>query len=299
MMKVSAIAIYVLLRLCSLYSCDNSSGNTPEEKNEKEKIQAVKKRKGKKGEKAGENVVILKSWKMPRQLKEISGIALYDEKRFACVQDEDGIIFLFNIESDRIEKEVHFAGSGDYEGIVLIGSTAWVLRSDGLLFEVQDFNRSKPSVTEHRTPFTGAQDFEGITSDLKNKRLLISVKGKDPNSKAFKGVYAFDLTSKTASTTPVYKITSAKSSRSKKGRSRIKPSEIVLHPITRELYVLDGPGSRLLIIGKDGAEKAVYPLRRKDFPQPEGMAITKEGDLYISNEGKRKNGTILKVSVSE
>lgn len=113
-------------------------------------------------------------------------------------------------------------------------------------------------------------------------------------SKDYRGVYPFDLATKRLLLTPAYKIDAAGG----KGKnSGVQPSDIKVHPRTGELYILDGPSSGLLILGPDGAERAHLHFSKGDFPQPEGIAITAAGDLYISNEGGKGNGTILKVAL--
>src|SRR5688572_15250778 len=91
-------------------------------------------------------VKITERWEMPEHLKEISGIAHIDNGRFACIQDELGKIFIFNTGTNTIEKEIPFASAGDYEGIAIVGSTAYILRADGKLFEVSNYSRDKPAV---------------------------------------------------------------------------------------------------------------------------------------------------------
>mgnify|MGYP003577667834 CR=1 FL=1 len=87
-----------------------------------------------------------------------------DEQRFACVQDEEGKIFIFNRATGKIEKEIPFAGSGDYEGIALKGNTAYVLRADGVLYEV-NMDGAQASLKEHKTVLTVEHNVEGLTYD--------------------------------------------------------------------------------------------------------------------------------------
>ena len=42
-------------------------------------------------------ITIIKKWNMPKELTEISGLSYKDEKQFACVQDEAGKIFIYNV----------------------------------------------------------------------------------------------------------------------------------------------------------------------------------------------------------
>ncbi len=53
----------------------------------------------------------------------------------ACVQDERGIVFVYDIGSQKIVDEVRFGSKGDYEGLTKFDSKLFVLRSDGKLYE--------------------------------------------------------------------------------------------------------------------------------------------------------------------
>jgi uncharacterized protein YjiK len=237
---------------------------------------------------------------MPAYLVEISGIAPY-RQLLACIQDEDGILFLFNPTTGQVEKQIPFGAKGDYEGIAVIGETAWVLRSDGHLFEVRNFASGNPVTQEYPTPLTQKQDTEGLAYDAAGQRLLISVKGKDPESTETKSVFAFNLATHRMDAKPVYQLSIAEPTTSgKKGKkktNKLQPSEIALHPKTGELYVLDGPKSILYIMDQTGTEIRSYPLDTKDFPQPEGLAFTPDGRFYISTEGGKRSGAILEVTL--
>ncbi|RYD51875.1 MAG: hypothetical protein EOP52_06735 [Sphingobacteriales bacterium] len=249
-------------------------------------------------ETAPTTVTIVRQWMLPAYLNEISGIVPY-RNLLACIQDEDGIIFLFNPATGQVEKQIPFGEKGDYEGISVIDETAWVLRSDGQLFEVRNFASGNPVLQQYATPLTQKQDTEGLTYDVVNKRLLISVKGKDPESTETKSVFAFNLTTHRMDASPVYQLSvaepTASGKKGKKKTNKLQPSEIALHPKTGELYVLDGPKSILYIMDTTGAEIRSYPLGTKDFPQPEGLAFTPDGRFYISTEGGTRRGAILEV----
>ena len=74
-----------------------------------------------------ENYTIIRKWEMPKELDEISGITWAGENKIACVQDEEGIIFIYNLTSSLVEKTINFSKAGDYEGLAIIDSTAYVL----------------------------------------------------------------------------------------------------------------------------------------------------------------------------
>lgn len=243
------------------------------------------------------DITIVQKWEMPPELKEISGIAYINENRFACVQDELGKIFIYNTASRKVEEVIDFAGTGDYEGISIVGSTAYIQRADGKIFEVKNYD-SEPSVIEHNTHLTAKQDVEGLAYDKKNNRLLLAIKGKEANNNEYKGIYAFDLSSKQMETKPAYKIDLTHAIwNNVKSKNKIQPTDLEVHPATGDLYIIDGPGPQLLVMGGDGSKKKLYQLNSSDFSQPEGIAFTQKGELFISNEGRTGPGNILRVSV--
>jgi len=262
-----------------------------------------KKDKKQNDEKSAKSVNLINQWNVPEILKEISAIDYIDESRFACVQDELGKIFIFNTETEKIEKEIPFAPAGDYEGLALNGETAYVLRADGRIFEVANFNSEKPEVKEYKTHLTQKQDTEGLALDKSNNRLLISIKGEEPGTDAYKGIYAFDLSTKKMAKEPVFKIdlendlfAETKSGKKKKG-SVMDPSELAINPETGEIYVIDGGKPKLLIMDQSGKMLSLFELKDPAFSQPEGMSFSPEGKLFISNEGSKKKGNILEIEV--
>lgn len=242
-------------------------------------------------------ITIAQKWELPDELKEISGIANIDNNRFACVQDEAGKIFIYNTATNKIEKSIPFAKPGDYEGIAIVGSTAYIASADGKIFEVNNYN-SKPTITEHTTYLTAKDDVESLCYDKKNNRLLLAFKGDEKNGNDYKGIYAFNLSSKKLATTPVYKVDlTQKIWDNVKQKNKLQPSDIEIHPLTGDIYILDGGNPKLVVMKADGSKVDIYELATSEFRQPEGITFTKAADLYISNEGKTGAGNILKVLI--
>ena len=246
-------------------------------------------------------ITIVKKWDMPKYLAEISGLSYIDGQRFACVQDELGKIFIYNTTSSSVENEISFGTAGDYEELAVVGETIWVLRADGKLFEVRNMNAAKPSVKEYSTQLTTKQDPEGLCYDKKNNRLLIAIKGAEPGTENYKGIYAFDLSSKKMDQQPVFKIDLQNkvfgNGSDKKKRNTINPSGISIHPVSSDLYVIDGRNPQLLIIDAGGNIKKLYTLNSKEFAQPEGITFNSAGDLFIANEGTKQPGNIVQVKI--
>ncbi|RYD57432.1 MAG: hypothetical protein EOP56_08990 [Sphingobacteriales bacterium] len=258
---------------------------------------APAKDKAKKGNVPTGQIQIVNKWEVPDILKEISGIAWIDNNRFACVQDEKGIIFIYNTSSGKIEREVSFAGDGDFEDIVLIGKVAYMLRSDGHIFEVNNIDITKPQVREYETPLTTKQNIEGLAYDKKNERLLATVKDKETGDNSYKGIYAFSLSTKKMQSAPVYKIKmdDPMFGKGKKKKGGMFPSAIAIHPTTGNIYVLEGRNPKLLVMKPDGSVQTLYTMNKDDFAQAEGLSFSPDGRLFISNEGVKESGNILAV----
>jgi uncharacterized protein YjiK len=250
---------------------------------------------------ADATITIVKKWNMPKELAEISGLSYMDGQRFASVQDELGKIFIYNVSSSSVEREILFGAAGDYEGLAVVDEIIWVLRADGKLFEVSNTNAAKPSVEEYSTPLTVKQDPEGLCYDKKNNRLLIAIKGAEAGTENYKGIYAFDLNSKKMDQQPVFKIDLQNkvfgNGSDKKKKNTINPSDISIHPVSGDMYIIDGRNPQLLITDAGGNIKKLFGLSSKEFAQPEGITFNPAGDLFISNEGTRQPGNIVQVKI--
>ena len=79
----------------------------------------------------------------------------------------------------------------------------------------------------------------------------------------------------------------------------MQPSDIAIHPTTGDLYLVDGPRPKLLIMDPQGRPKNVFNIARSDFKQPEGLSFTPGGELYISSEGVDGAGVLAKVEIKK
>lgn len=230
-------------------------------------------------------ILITQQWKMPAILREISGITCIDENRLACVQDERGIIYIYNLISDSIEKEIPFAGNFDFEGIALAGKTMYAIRSNGILYSIQKYNSDTPVVAEIKTWLKAKQNAEGLCYDAKHNRLLIAIKGNDPVGKDYKGIYAYSLKTGKLDRKPVLKINFNDSIWGNTGH-RMQPSDLAINPHTGDIYIIDGETPSILVMSPQGIHKKLYYLDRTEFKLPEGISFSKKGQLFICNEGK-------------
>ena len=241
------------------------------------------------------NYEIVQKWELPEELSEVSAIEWLGNERFAAVQDEDGIIYIYDLNSERIEKQIRFGEGGDYEGLRISGNTAYVLRSDGTVFEIKEYMGPEPKTRPLKTSLSKIKgiDVEGLSLDKTNNRLLLAVKEtrKDNGSR---GVYSLNLDDRSSDRVFEIKLSDPVL---QKGEGKFNPSEIEIHPKSGEYYILDARNPKLVILGTDAKPKSLDPLAEEDFSKPEGLSFTPDGTLYISNEAGDGPANILQVNL--
>lgn len=252
---------------------------------------------------------------MPYILHEISGLTMIDSGTFACIQDEDGILFIYDEKSNVIKHQYTFNIPGDYEGITRVGNTMYVLRSDGVLFEISDYTSKNFKLKMYDTGIP-ANNNEGLCYDPDNNRLLIACKGKIGKGSELKDkrvIYGFDLETRKLSDTPVFEfdLQTIKDfagrnnsgipvkSRKKKGLLFSEPlikfstSAICIHPVTKKLYLLSAADHLLFVFSMKGILEHIESLNPTLFNKAEGITFMDNGDMLISNEGQDRHPTLL------
>jgi len=251
---------------------------------------------------------------LPDILHEISGITEIDSSTIACVQDENGILFIYDLKKKRIRRQFFFHSDGDYEGIARIGEKIFILRSDGKLYEVSNYKVPGFTRIAHSTEIP-SNDNEGLCYDRNKNRLLIAPKskiGKDDDDKKKRVIYAFNLNTKKITEKPVivFQLKEIKKyavqnkvdvpfKKKKKGKKSkpvidLRPSAIGIHPITNKLFVLSGMEQLIFVFNLNGAIEYMEKLDPELFNQPEGIAFLDNGDLLVSNEGQSGKATLLR-----
>ena len=69
------------------------------------------------------------------------------------------------------------------------------------------------------------------------------------------------------------------------------------NPKTGEMYLTGGSNSTLLVLNNSAKSNYFTPLNPAEFVQPEGIAFSPEGELYIATEGTKDPGKIFKVDL--
>jgi len=257
-------------------------------------------------------------YKLPKYLEEISGLSYYGKGKIACVQDEKAFIYMLNLEKEKIVDKYDFGSDADYEDIAVVGKTAYILRNNGHIYRIKNFNKKDRKVKKYNTELKEKNDTEGIAFDPTSNALLIACKGspsieKEQLYEGYKAIYKFDLEEEELIKTPHFlidlerldsymdhnvfsrlSIKVAKKLRLIESETSFKPSGIAIHPLEGNIYIISSVGKLLIILNRSGKVQDVKELDPKIFRQPEGICFSPAGDMYISNEGQGGKGYILK-----
>ena len=247
-----------------------------------------------------------KKYKLHYDLEEISGLSYYQEGKIACIQDENGILFIYDLEDESIVREIKFAKDGDYEGLTLVKEMAYVIKSNGeISYFKLDPNSEKIDAKKVKTPLSTKNDVEGLCYLKNTDEFLISCKGKGDHGKfdvKGKAFYSLNRTNLTFTPSPVFTIRQSslekffeenKDNYATKHSPELNPSAVAQHPVSGDLFILSAKDRILLITDLDGKIIDLAILNKKLFRQPEGICFDPKGNLFIASEGDGGRGYIL------
>jgi uncharacterized protein YjiK len=221
---------------------------------------------------------------LPAELDEISGIVYYakDNSIFA-ESDEKAIIYKIPLEKTGHIKRWKLDRKRDYEDMVLLDSTFYLLVSNGNLFAYRYSGNDSFLKNEYKFPPAGNNEFETLYYDSSLHKLVMICKDCKGDVKDNTGSYAFDPVKQefaqafTIDTKNIH-------DQVKEGTKKFKPSAAAIHPLTGDLYIVASVNKLLVIADKAGNIKSSYLLDPKIFKQPEGLTFDNQGNLFISNE---------------
>ena len=237
-----------------------------------------------------------KQFKLPGRLSEASGLAMTDDGRLFCHEDENGVVYEVDYTSGKVIKYFSvgkFTIRGDFEGIAIKGPTMYLVSSNGNILEFPEGrNKSWVPYTVYRTPLTSGNNVEGLTYDSETDCLLLACKwspGKGYDG--YKAVYEFSLKKKKLSKHPRFLISLAEVTKKSRG-GRFNPSDIARHPVSGTFFIIAANGESIIEISRDGNLLAQQEIPKKVNPQPEGITFAPDLTMLICNDMDGGTGTL-------
>lgn len=224
---------------------------------------------------------------LPVELDEISGITYYpkDTSVFAII-DEDGILFKIPLKNPSAFKQWKFDKKRDFEDLVLVDSTFYVLVSNGdivtINFKGEKLESLKSNYSDEKKSVT---EFETLYKVPDSNLLVMVCKSCEQDSKKYLSSFSYAYKKDSIGVYNDFTAFNMQPIVEKLGvEKHIKPSAGAINPVNGDFYLLSSIQKLLVIFNPDRSFKELYKLNPSLYKQPEGIAFTPDGDLIISNE---------------
>ena len=146
---------------------------------------------------------------------------------------------------------------------------------------------------EFTFPESGKKEFESLYYDDKLQKLVLLCKDCDVDKSATISSYSFDLQQSIYARSLSIDVKNVIETNGPIS-TKFKPAVASINPVTGELYILSSINKLLVVADRNGGVKEIYHLDPSIFNQPEGIAFTPSGSLFISNEAdETHSATIL------
>lgn len=235
-------------------------------------------------------------WIMPPELKEISGLALTADGRILAHDDETAKIYVIDPRGGVILKRFNLGESpphGDFESITIAGSDIYMLASNGKLYEFQEGGDGENVPYSIRDTGLGKEcEFESMVFEADSDWLVMPC--KIVRNKSMKGqivIYRWRRQGPDSSRVSMITISKAQAIGSN-GWKDLRPSDVTIDPATGNYVIITShPDKAVIEITPGGRLVRSEPLPG-GHNQPEGVAITRDSILMVSDEATNKPGAI-------
>ena len=237
------------------------------------------------------------SRELGKSVNEISGLTFNtDDSSLLAVSDSKRKIFQIDLSREKLKDYAEkMYTQSDFEDLVKIDTNIYVLISDGTIISMPLHVSDSSRTIVYPTPFRGKNDFETMYYDPNANGLIIICKEcEEEKGQHRRTAYRFNLSEKGFDDPPFYSIsTEDVKGLVKNDDAEFRPSAAAIHPIEKHLYILASAGSLLVITDLKGKVLEAFNLNPDIYPQPEGIAFSPDGTMYISNEGKYGKPSLL------
>ncbi len=229
-------------------------------------------------------------WIMPPELREISGLALTTRGTVLTHDDNVGRVYEIDPKTGILLKGFSLEGGvrGDFEAITIAGTDVYLLRSNGKIYKFKEgADASQVPYSVYDTGLGKECEFESMAYEADSSRLLLVCK-KFLQKRAPKELLIYHvplpLGDRSAITAMQVAIKDVIGSNKWKN---FHPSDINIDPITKNYVIVASREKGLIVVTPDGDVVRSEPLPG-DHRQPEGVAITPDSILLVSDEANVK-----------
>ena len=234
---------------------------------------------------SADDVVPVAMWIMPSLLREISGLTLTSRGTVFTHDDNTGRVSEIDPKTGILKKSFSLYGNQkeDFEAITIAGNDIYLMASDGKLFRFREgADGQQVSFQMFDTGLGKKCEFESLAYESDSTRLVMVCKRiLDKQAPKDLVIYRMPLPLNLA-TFSILQVPIKQVIGSNKWKG-FRPSDITIDPFTRNYVIIASHEKGLIVLTPDGDVVRSEPLPG-DHRQPEGVAITSDSLLLISDE---------------
>jgi uncharacterized protein YjiK len=267
-------------------------GQTPEAKAaelrslEAARVQALKQRIAAADAEPSKQMLVAK-WIVPPELREISGLALRPDGLVLTHDDEVGTVYVIDPKAGIVLKKFSLQGErhGDFEAITIAGNDIYLLESNGHIFKFREgADGAQVPYSRFDTHLGKECEFESMVFDPDSARLLLACKKVQKELAHHELViFAFPLPLGKDTAPPTMLTVPIRDVIGSNNWKNFHASDMTIDPFTKNYVIIASREKGLVEITPDGDVVRSVPLP-PGHNQPEGVAITKDSLLLISDE---------------
>lgn len=239
----------------------------------------------------------LARWILPREMGEVSGLALTSDGRLLAHGDEWGQVYVIDPRGGALLKRFSIGASGgdthaDFEGITVVGERIFMVASNGMLYEfAEGADGARVGFVVHDTRLGKECEFEGVAFDSTQDMLVLAC--KNVGTKHLRGnlvLYRWRLASGADSTLAPLTIPLSRVIGSNSWKD-LHPSDVTVDPATGNYVLIAAQEKALIEITPLGDVVLATPLPGK-HRQAEGVALTRDGILIVGDEATTRPASL-------
>ena len=232
--------------------------------------------------------------RLPRRLREISGLAVTSDGRLFGHDDERAVIYEIDVEGGQIVKSFAIGDpprSADFEGLAVApGNVFWITTSRGVLYRFGEGGDGEHVASEKfDAGLADIGEVEGLAYLAAEDALIFAC--KKHHARAMRETVALYLWRFSGAAEPWRSIPEAEIAAAA-GVRRFRPSSIEVDARSGGLLVLSAQKSALAELSADGS---LLSARALDHEQPEGVAVLADGAMVITDEAEDGGRALLSI----
>lgn len=234
----------------------------------------------------------LTQYRLPKVLREISGLAVTDSGELLVHADESGIVYLVDHDEGGILARYQFGDppvKDDFEGIAVHDEQIFLVSSTATIYRSEPPNGAE-ILTYARYTADLPCEVEGLT-DYPAERILLVACKKLYDGDDIVRIYAWDPREHRYLPEPFLSLGEKSFNLVAPGLKKLRPSGITLTGNGNLLLVARDKSTPVLLeVTPQGEVVTLVALPVERHPQPEGIGLTHDNKLLLADEGDKKKG---------